>query len=94
VLLWDRAQPGSGPVELGRHEDLARAVAVLPDGRVVSGGDDHRVLVWNATTQGQVAQLGCSVAGLAAGQASHGDASLVIVHKGQGFSLGGVRTPV
>ena len=34
------------PVELGRHDGRVSAVAVLPDGRVVSGGADGRVLVW------------------------------------------------
>ena len=29
------------------------AVAVLPDGRVVSGGDDHRVLVWDPDMSGE-----------------------------------------
>jgi WD40 repeat protein len=48
-------------VELGGHDGPVVAVAVLPDGRVASGGTDRRVLVWNATTEGRVAQLGCSV---------------------------------
>jgi WD40 repeat protein len=87
VLIWDPSQPGSRPVELGHHDGRVGAVAVLPDGRVVSGGDDERVLIWNATTQGQVAQLGCSVLGLAAVQASHGEASLVVGHEGHGISL-------
>jgi WD40 repeat protein len=87
VLLWDPSRPGGDPVELGRHNDSVTAVAALPDGRVVSGGDDRRVLIWNATTQSQVAQLDCSVIGLAAVQASSGEASLVVVHEGQGFSL-------
>jgi len=86
VLVWDPSRPGSRPVELGRH-DSVQAVAVLADGRVVSGGHDERVLIWNATTQGQVAQLGCSVLGLAAVQASHGEASLVVGHEGHGISL-------
>jgi hypothetical protein len=63
------------------------AVAGLPDGRVVSGGDDRRVLVWNTTTQGQVIQLSCSVTGLAASELSRGEAFLVVVHEGQGFSV-------
>jgi hypothetical protein len=86
LLMWDPSQPGSGPVELGHH-DRVNAVAVLRDGRVVSGGKDKRVLMWDATSQGQVAQLGCSVIVLAAVQARHGEASLVVVHEGQGFSL-------
>ena len=48
VLMWDPAEPGAAPVELGRHEDGVEAVAVLPDGRVVTGAaDDGRVLVWD-----------------------------------------------
>lgn len=87
ALAWDPARPGSDPVELGRHDGWVRAVAVLPDGRVISGGYDRRVLIWNAATQRQVAQLGCLVIGLAAVQASGGEAFLVVAHEGQGFSL-------
>jgi WD40 repeat protein len=87
VLVWDPARPARVPVELGRHGGPVMAVALLPDGRVVSGGDDRRVLVWNPTTQGQLAQLGCSVTGLLTAQPSRGEASLVVVHEGQGFSL-------
>jgi WD40 repeat protein len=87
VLVWDPSRPGADLVELGRHDGSVTAVAVLPDGRVISGGSDKRVLIWNAATQRQVAQVDCSVIGLVAVQASRGEASLVIVHKGQGFSL-------
>ena len=38
VLVWDPAEPGAAPAELGRHDGAVRAVAVLPDGRVVTGG--------------------------------------------------------
>jgi WD40 repeat protein len=86
VLVWDPSQPGRDPVELGRYHDRVTAVAVLPDGRVVTGGHDRQVFIWNATTQRRVAQLGCSVIGLAV-QASRDEASLVVVHQGQGFSL-------
>ena len=67
VLMWDPARPGAGPVELGRHEDV-NTVAVLPGarsrwrsrrrsrkdelGRVVSGGGDGRVLVWDPARPG------------------------------------------
>ncbi len=50
VLVWDPAEPGTGPVELGRHEGEVVAVAVLPDGRVVTGGG--RVLVWDPAEPG------------------------------------------
>ena len=42
VLVWDPAAAGTGPAELGRHDGAVAAVAVLPDGRVVTGGDDGR----------------------------------------------------
>jgi WD40 repeat protein len=85
VRVWDPSEPGSDPVELGGHDHQVRAVAVLADGRVVSGEADGRV--WTTTAQGQVAQLGCSVIGLVAVQASRSEASLVVVHDGHGFSV-------
>jgi WD40 repeat protein len=87
VLVWDLSRPWRGPVELGRHGGWVNAVAVLADGRVVSGGNDRRVRIWNATTEEEVAQLGCSVIGLAVIQAKLGEAFLAVVHEGQGFSL-------
>ena len=56
VLVWDPAEPGTGPVELGRNGQ--GAVAVLPDGRVVTGGRGDgvggggRVLVWDPAEPG------------------------------------------
>ena len=38
--------------ELGRHDGSVEAVAVLLDGRVVSGGSDRRVLVWDPSQPG------------------------------------------
>ncbi len=60
VLVWEPAHPGVGPAELGRHDDLVRAVAVLADGRVVTGGGfDGRVLVWDPAHPGALpAELG------------------------------------
>jgi len=51
VLVWDPAEPGTGPGELGRHEGGVGAVAVLPDGRLVTGGGG-RVLVWDPAEPG------------------------------------------
>ena len=47
VLVWDPAEPCTPLVELGRHENWVEAVAVLPDGRVVTGDAGGRVLVWD-----------------------------------------------
>ncbi len=79
VLVWDPAKPGAGPTELGRHEISVRAVelgydivtvwavAVLPDGRVVTGDDDGRVLVWDPAEPGAgPAELGRHEVGVGA----------------------------
>jgi WD40 repeat protein len=61
-----RSQPGSGLIpisttrrssralsaELGQHYGSVTTVAVLPDGRVVSGAADRRVLVWDPARPG------------------------------------------
>jgi WD40 repeat protein len=41
--------------ELGRHEGPVSAVAWSSDGRVVSGGDDGRVLLWDPAVPGKPA---------------------------------------
>jgi WD40 repeat protein len=52
VLLWNPARPRS-PRELGSGGYWVEAMAVLSDGRVVSGGDeDGRVLLWDPTKSG------------------------------------------
>ena len=44
-------------LELGSHGGQVRAVAVLPIGRVVSGGDDGRVWVWDPAAVAMPIQL-------------------------------------
>jgi WD40 repeat protein len=81
------ATPGTDPVELGRHDKWVAAVVGLPDGRVVSGGEDRGVLVWDVMTQSTIAQLDCSVTALAAEPIGGGETALVIGHAGAGLSL-------
>jgi WD40 repeat protein len=53
--MWDPGAARRGPVELGRHDEGAAVeVAVLPDGRVVTGASDNggRVLVWDPAEPG------------------------------------------
>jgi WD40 repeat protein len=46
--LWTtRRSSHALAIELGAHEGSVHSVAVLPDGRVVSGGADRRLLVWD-----------------------------------------------
>jgi WD40 repeat protein len=65
VLIWDPASPGHEPITLGNVGDLMEkspdgktddhcesivVLAALADGRVVSGGTDGTLLVWDLTT--------------------------------------------
>jgi WD40 repeat protein len=43
---------------LGSHDRGVRALAVLPDGRVVSGGRDRQVLLWDPGDPGSPGELG------------------------------------
>jgi WD40 repeat protein len=74
VWVWDLEARSTAPGLLGRHLRPVRAVSVRPDGRVVTGGDDCRLLSWpsprgDATPQpfgvhnGAVAALGWDMAG-------------------------------
>jgi WD40 repeat protein len=53
IPLWTtrRASRSLSP-ELGRHDRWVETVAVLPDGRVVSGGGDEHVRVWDPAVPG------------------------------------------
>ena len=90
VLVWDPAEPGAGPVELGRHEGGVRAVAVLPDGRVVTGGDDDRVRLWDVQSSSPGTLLACSAYALATSPSPSG-ARLFIGHAAGGISCWEVR---
>jgi WD40 repeat protein len=57
LLVWDPAEPGTSPIELGSDELRVEAMAALPDGRVVTGsgsilGGGGRVLVWDPARPG------------------------------------------
>lgn len=75
----------AGPAELGRPMVWVRAVAVLADGRVITGrraGAGSEPL----RDSSQVIELTCSVTSLATAQLGPAR-SLVIVHQASGFSL-------
>ena len=46
------AQYGRRPAEFGSHHGVVRAVSIVREGRVVSGGDDGRVLLWQTRDRG------------------------------------------
>ncbi len=53
VPRWTTRRVGSAlSGDLGRGHGRVRGVAVLPDGRVVTGGDDGRVLMWDLADPG------------------------------------------
>jgi hypothetical protein len=86
VLLWDPATPGHSRAEIGRHENWVFAVAALPDGRVVSGGKDGRVLLCNPVSGFiPLAQLGFWVMALAVMPLDRAESYMVIGLKGNGF---------
>jgi len=59
VPVWSSNRSAAPPdLELGRHDSSVFTVGVLPDGRVVSGGHDHRVRVWDPAHPGSPLELG------------------------------------
>jgi hypothetical protein len=90
VLVWDPAEPGTGPVELGRDEGVVAAVAVLPDGRVVTGGD-YQVRLRNVQSSSPGTLLACSAYALATSLSPSG-ARLFIGHAVGGISCWEVRS--
>ena len=48
ILLWTTRTAGPArPVVLGQRPGNPEAIGVLPDGRIVTGWDDGRILVWD-----------------------------------------------
>ena len=90
VLVRDPAEPGAPLVELGRHENWVEAVAVLPDGRVVTGSADRRVLLWNVQSTSPGPSLACSVQALATSLSPYGT-RLFIGHGTEGISRWEIR---
>jgi hypothetical protein len=81
LLAWDPATPGD-PVEMGRHGGPVRAVAVLPDGRMVSASGQY-VLVWDTKRRAQSANIQLSsrtISVIATGPTS---AMIAIAHGGE-----------
>jgi WD40 repeat protein len=77
VRVWDAAGRGE-PVVLRGHEGGVNALAVLADERLVSGGDDRTVRVWNTRTGKMLAMFAAdgtilSVLGLPNGMIAAGD---------------------
>lgn len=90
VQVWDQADPGTGPVQLGRHSGRTLAVlAVLPDGRVASGGEDG-VLVWDVQNGTARSLIACSAYAFATSPSPSG-AYLFIGHASGGISCWEVR---
>jgi WD40 repeat protein len=83
VRVWDPNDPEADPVELGRHS-WVWAVAVLDDQRVVTGGGDGRVRVWDPRLPGTaVWDVVCTVRALATGYRSGSAAChLIVVEQG------------
>jgi hypothetical protein len=90
VLVWDPAAAQRGPVELGRHWGGVAAVAVLPDGRVVSSSYDDQVRLWNMQSSSPGTLIACSAYALATSLSPSG-ARLFIGHAQSGISCWEVR---
>lgn len=64
-------------------------MAALPDGRVITGGDDRRVLVWDLAQAGTpIVQLDCSVTTLAIIPPGPAGSRLLIAHEAMGSQPG------
>jgi hypothetical protein len=61
VRLWRADAPDAPPAVLtaaeGGHTDRVRALLALPDGRLASASEDHRILLWDVATRAVTAEL-------------------------------------
>jgi hypothetical protein len=91
VPVWTTRRASRGlSAELLLTDGGVAAVAVLPGGQVVTGGEDVRV--WDpASSEANIVQLGCSAAALAAAPLDAHTSCLAIAHHGTGFSTWSVR---
>jgi hypothetical protein len=93
VLMWNPTKPGADPVELGHDEYGVSAMAVLPDGQVVTSSKDReRVQVRNVQSSSPGALLVSSAYALATSLSSSGDSLLFIGHVTGGISCWEVRS--
>jgi WD40 repeat protein len=59
VPLWTSRRISRGLIaEFGPHRENVQAMAATPDGRVVSSGEDERVLLWDPASPGTPVELG------------------------------------
>ena len=58
IPVWTTRRSRPPLLEVGGHDGGVSAVAVLPDGRVVTGGGDGRVRLWDPQQPGRPTELG------------------------------------
>ena len=58
VPWWTSSRATPPALEVGHHDDWVFSAAVLPDGRIVTGGDDGRVRLWDPDHPDQPVEIG------------------------------------
>jgi WD40 repeat protein len=94
LVIWDPAgAAGAAPLELGNYVGSADNIAVLPDGRIVSGGSQGVLRLWNsATPNAQPIELGWT-SGAISRLAVLGNGRVVSGDSGGGVQLWDPTTP-
>jgi WD40 repeat protein len=89
VLVWDPARPDTTPLDLGPDTGEVHAVAVLPDGRVVTHGVDRWIRIWDVQASVVTTMVACVALDLVVGAGhSTGGADLVVLHDRHGALSG------